>query len=50
MTWVEVTVERRGKGELSWVVIVNGKVAVPQAPGIGVEIDRDVLSRYGRVS
>lgn len=30
------------------VRMVNGKVAVPQAPGIGVEIDRDVLSRYGR--
>ena len=28
--------------------MVNGKVAVPQAPGIGVEIDRDVLSRYVR--
>jgi L-alanine-DL-glutamate epimerase-like enolase superfamily enzyme len=28
--------------------MVNGKVAVPQAPGIGVEIDRDVLCRYGR--
>lgn len=27
--------------------MVDGKVAVPQAPGIGVEIDRDILDRYG---
>ena len=26
----------------------NGKVAVPTKPGIGVEVDRDVLERYGR--
>jgi L-alanine-DL-glutamate epimerase-like enolase superfamily enzyme len=25
----------------------DGKVAVPQKPGIGVEIDREVLERYG---
>ena len=25
----------------------NGKVAVPQAPGIGVEVDRDILNRFG---
>jgi D-galactarolactone cycloisomerase len=25
----------------------NGKVAVPQAPGIGVEVNREVLDRYG---
>lgn len=24
----------------------DGKVAVPQGPGIGVEVDRDVLGRY----
>ncbi len=28
--------------------MVEGKVAVPQAPGIGVEVDRDILDRYGR--
>lgn len=27
----------------------DGKVAVPQRPGIGVEVDRGVLERYGRV-
>ena len=26
----------------------NGKARVPQDPGIGVEVDRDVLERYGR--
>ena len=26
---------------------VNGKVPVPQVPGIGVEVDRGVLERYG---
>jgi D-galactarolactone cycloisomerase len=26
----------------------DGKVRVPQNPGIGVEVDRDVLERYGR--
>jgi L-alanine-DL-glutamate epimerase-like enolase superfamily enzyme len=25
----------------------DGKVAVPQAPGIGVEVNREVLDRYG---
>jgi L-alanine-DL-glutamate epimerase-like enolase superfamily enzyme len=25
----------------------EGKVAVPQRPGIGVEVDRGVLERYG---
>jgi D-galactarolactone cycloisomerase len=25
----------------------GGKVAVPQRPGIGVEVDRGVLERYG---
>jgi D-galactarolactone cycloisomerase len=25
----------------------DGKVAVPQAPGIGVEVDRDILIRFG---
>jgi len=28
--------------------MVNGKVAVPQTPGIGVEVDREILDRYGR--
>ena len=28
--------------------MVEGKVAIPQAPGIGVEIDRDILDRHGR--
>jgi D-galactarolactone cycloisomerase len=27
---------------------VNGKVPVPHEPGIGVEVDREVLKRYGR--
>jgi D-galactarolactone cycloisomerase len=27
---------------------VNGKVPVPQGPGIGVEVGREVLERYGR--
>jgi L-alanine-DL-glutamate epimerase-like enolase superfamily enzyme len=27
---------------------VDGKVAVPQGPGIGVEVDRAVLERYGK--
>jgi D-galactarolactone cycloisomerase len=27
---------------------VNGKVPVPQRPGVGVEVDREVLERYGR--
>jgi D-galactarolactone cycloisomerase len=27
---------------------VNGKVPVPQGPGVGVEVDREVLERYGR--
>lgn len=26
----------------------DGKVRVPQNPGIGVEVDREVLERYGR--
>jgi L-alanine-DL-glutamate epimerase-like enolase superfamily enzyme len=26
----------------------DGKVRVPQNPGIGVEVDRDTLERYGR--
>lgn len=30
--------------------MVEGKVEVPQAPGIGVEVDREVLGRYGRPS
>ena len=30
------------------VSTVNGKVPVPQEPGIGVEVDREVLERYGR--
>jgi D-galactarolactone cycloisomerase len=28
--------------------MVNGKVAVPQTPGIGIEVDREILDRYGR--
>jgi D-galactarolactone cycloisomerase len=28
---------------------VNGKVPVPQGPGIGVEVDRGVLERYGNL-
>ena len=28
--------------------MVEGKVAIPQAPGIGVEIDRDILDRNSR--
>ena len=28
--------------------MAEGTVAVPQAPGIGVEIDRDILDRYSR--
>lgn len=28
--------------------MTDGKVKVPQNPGIGVEVDRDVLERYGR--
>ena len=27
---------------------VDGKVPVPHAPGIGVEVDRTVLERYGK--
>jgi D-galactarolactone cycloisomerase len=27
---------------------VNGEVPVPQGPGIGVEVDREVLERYGK--
>ena len=27
---------------------VDGEVAVPQGPGLGIEIDRDVLQRYCR--
>jgi D-galactarolactone cycloisomerase len=27
---------------------MNGKVPVPQGPGIGVEVDREVLERYGK--
>jgi D-galactarolactone cycloisomerase len=30
------------------IYTVNGKVTVPQEPGIGVEVDREVLERYGR--
>ena len=26
----------------------DGKVQVPQGPGIGVDVDREVLERYGR--
>ena len=26
----------------------EGKVSIPQKPGIGVEVDRDTLERYGR--
>lgn len=26
----------------------EGKVRIPQNPGIGVEVDRDTLKRYGR--
>jgi D-galactarolactone cycloisomerase len=29
------------------ISIQDGKVAVPQGPGIGVEVDREVLGRYG---
>jgi D-galactarolactone cycloisomerase len=28
--------------------MAEGKVAVPQGPGIGVEIDRNILNRYSR--
>jgi L-alanine-DL-glutamate epimerase-like enolase superfamily enzyme len=27
---------------------MNGKAPVPQGPGIGVEVDREVLERYGK--
>ena len=30
------------------VCMSDGKVRVPQNPGIGVEVDRDTLERYGR--
>jgi D-galactarolactone cycloisomerase len=30
------------------VRMTDGKVRVPQNPGIGVEVDRDTLERYGR--
>ena len=26
--------------------VVDGQVAVPQEPGLGVEIDREVLAKY----
>jgi D-galactarolactone cycloisomerase len=28
--------------------MVEGKVAVPRAPGIGVEVDRNILDRHSR--
>ena len=28
----------------------DGRVPVPQRPGIGVEVDRDVLERYDRLA
>jgi D-galactarolactone cycloisomerase len=30
------------------VLMSDGKVRIPQYPGIGVEVDRDTLERYGR--
>jgi D-galactarolactone cycloisomerase len=30
------------------IYTVNEKVPIPQGPGIGVEVDREVLQRYGR--
>lgn len=33
-----------GGGVRMW----DGKVSIPQNPGIGVEVDRDTLERYGR--
>jgi D-galactarolactone cycloisomerase len=32
----------------SAIRIKDGRVPVPQIPGIGVEVDRDVLERYDR--
>jgi D-galactarolactone cycloisomerase len=30
------------------ICAVDGKVPVPQGPGVGVEVDRAVLERYGK--
>lgn len=30
--------------------MANGKISIPQDPGIGVQIDREILSRYSRAS
>ena len=30
------------------IYMSDGKVRIPQNPGIGVEVDRDVLEHYGR--
>jgi galactonate dehydratase len=26
--------------------LIDGQLAIPQGPGLGIEIDRDVLARY----
>ena len=32
------------------ITLADGRLPVPQGPGLGIEIDEDVLTNYGRRS